>query len=44
VLACINIAWIARAIELPKALESFLPALKRAQAAIESSLERDSPP
>lgn len=43
VLACINIAWIARAIELEKALESFLPELKRAQAAIESSLERASP-
>jgi IclR family mhp operon transcriptional activator len=43
VLACINIAWIARAIELKKAIEDFVPALKRAQAAIESSLERESP-
>lgn len=43
VLACIGIAWIARAIKLQKALDRFLPALKRTQATIESSLERDSP-
>lgn len=42
VLACIDIAWIARAIKLQEGLDQFLPALKRAQAEIESSLERDS--
>lgn len=43
VLACLSIAWIARAVELQKALDSFVPALKRTQAAIESNLERDFP-
>jgi IclR family mhp operon transcriptional activator len=41
VLACIDIAWVSRAIQLRDGVEQLLPALKRAQAKVESSLERD---
>lgn len=42
VLACIDVAWIARAIKLEQGIESFLPALLRAQAEIEERLIRDA--
>ena len=38
VLACIDIAWISRAVRLPDALEKFVPALIKAQAEIETRL------
>ena len=38
VLACIDIAWISRAVRLPDALEKFVPALINAQAEIEARL------
>lgn len=41
VLACIDIAWIARAIKLQDGLDKFLPALKKAQSEIEGNLDRD---
>ncbi|MDI4655338.1 helix-turn-helix domain-containing protein [Xanthobacter autotrophicus] len=44
VLACIDIVWVSRAVELRDGLNQFLPALQRAQAKIEDSLEHYSPP
>lgn len=38
VLACIDIAWISRAVKLSDAVEKFLPALLNAQAEIEARL------
>jgi IclR family mhp operon transcriptional activator len=38
VLACIDIAWISRAVRLSDALDKFVPALLRAQAEIEERL------
>jgi len=43
VLACVDIVWVSRAIKLRDGLDQLLPALKRAQAKIESDLEHDSP-
>ncbi|MDR3516640.1 MAG: helix-turn-helix domain-containing protein [Azospirillaceae bacterium] len=41
VLACIDIAWVSCAVNSQDGLDQFLPALKRAQAKIECSLEHD---
>ena len=42
VLACIDVAWISRAIKVQDGIEQFVPALMRSQTEIERNLERDA--
>ncbi|MCM2472398.1 helix-turn-helix domain-containing protein [Rhizobium sp. CG5] len=42
VLACLSIIWIPSAVKMQDGLERFLPALQRAQDAIEQKLKRDA--
>ena len=42
VLACIDVAWISRAIKVKEGIDQFVPALMRAQTEIERNLERDA--
>ncbi|AIT07713.1 MULTISPECIES: helix-turn-helix domain-containing protein [Sphingomonas] len=42
VLACIDVAWISRAIKVQEGIDQFVPALMRAQTEIERNLERDA--
>lgn len=42
VLACIDVAWISRAIKVQEGIDQFVPALMRAQSEIERNLERDA--
>ena len=41
-LACIDVAWISRAIKVQEGIDQFVPALMRAQTEIERNLERDA--